>query len=424
MKILQETKPFDRLIASKIFKPIALLVCGYMLFFQLVTLTFVIVALKGDADFKQLYAAAYMVRTGHAHQMYNYQETARVERELVGQDVTVLPFNHLAYEALLVAPLSFFSYKTAFLIFFGVNVVLAYLCFVILKPLFAHLGELWKPLIYAPFLIFWPVVVTLREGQDSLLLLLAIILSFRFYDDKREFAAGVALALGLFKFNFVLPVTALFLLWKHWRFVKGFALGAATVGLTSLAVVGFGSWKTYGMYLLGMSTKLDDAGRKAYGVFPELMSNLRGFVSGAIGSSASQMAIQAIVVAASLLLILWASRKKESFALAACVAYLVSYHAFPHDQIILILPVAIVAAIAPQASGRLLVSGALIIAMDTITAMAKIIPVWLLAIPVLYFAYEIGKVRFERPLMLLSSGPWDSSRKFTARGSGGFSYCD
>jgi hypothetical protein len=45
------------------------------------------------------------------------------------------------------------------------------------------------------------------------------------------------------------------------------------------------------------------------------------------GAPASQLVVQAAVVMTLLLFILWAGRKRRSFALAALVAFFVSYHA-------------------------------------------------------------------------------------------------
>ncbi|MGH9538982.1 MAG: hypothetical protein ACRD3H_13735, partial [Terriglobales bacterium] len=48
--------------------------------------TFFPSALHGHADFRQLYAAGYMVRTGHAGELYNIGAQQQFQDALVGSD--------------------------------------------------------------------------------------------------------------------------------------------------------------------------------------------------------------------------------------------------------------------------------------------------------------------------------------------------
>jgi hypothetical protein len=381
---------WQRVRKSHAFRPVAFFLFGYLLLAQVLSLFGIAGGLAGEADFKQLYAAGYMVRTGHAREIFNYQATARYEHELVGQVGAILPYNHPSYEALLLAPFSIFSYKVAYLLFFCGNTLVMFLVFLLLRAYLTGYAELWKPLIYAPFLCFFPVQVALVQGQDSIFLLATIVCAFRLEESKRDFWAGFTLAFGLFKFQFVFPIALLFLLWKRWRLVSGFASGAIIWGAVSLAVTGLDSWRTYGSYLLSMSANLTPNGSEMYGILPERMANLRGVVSGTVGALAPRLVVQATVAIASLLLILWAARKSCSFALAALVAFLVSYHAYPHDQVVIVLALALAAITARTASGLQLASCAFVIATPTV-AMLTGMPFWLVGIPILVFTYETGR---------------------------------
>src|SRR6266568_8865693 len=94
----------------------------------------------GRADFRQLYAAGYMVRTGLRHELYDYDLQKQFENLIVGQSDTPLPFNHLAYEAIIFAPLSFFSYRTAYFIFLTINLLLLVTSFRLLDPWMGNLA--------------------------------------------------------------------------------------------------------------------------------------------------------------------------------------------------------------------------------------------------------------------------------------------
>src|SRR5437016_2286920 len=102
----------------------AFVICGYLIFVHLWlwVLTYPH-SLGGRADFRQLYTAGYILRNGYGHQLYNRNLQTQLENVVVGPSDTPLPFNHLAYESLIFAPLSLFPYRTAYLIFLLVNVV-------------------------------------------------------------------------------------------------------------------------------------------------------------------------------------------------------------------------------------------------------------------------------------------------------------
>ena len=58
-------------------------------------------------DFRTQYTAGYMVRTGHAQELFNYEITREMQNEKVSQSDKALPFIHLAYEAILYVPSRF-----------------------------------------------------------------------------------------------------------------------------------------------------------------------------------------------------------------------------------------------------------------------------------------------------------------------------
>src|SRR5713226_405843 len=61
-------------------------------------------AIQGHSDFRHLYTAGYMVRTGHRGELYDYGVEQRFQDDLVSREAVALPFNHLAYESLIFIP--------------------------------------------------------------------------------------------------------------------------------------------------------------------------------------------------------------------------------------------------------------------------------------------------------------------------------
>src|SRR5215467_5915301 len=71
--------------------------------------------MRGFVDFRHLYTAGYMVRTGQGASLYDFAESERLQNMLVGRAEGALQFNHLAYESLLYVPFSLLSYRSAYL---------------------------------------------------------------------------------------------------------------------------------------------------------------------------------------------------------------------------------------------------------------------------------------------------------------------
>src|SRR5213080_1241574 len=77
-------------------------------------LTFFPNAMRGHADFRQLYIAGYLVRTGHRTQLYDYAAQTYFQNTLVSNDERALPFIRPAYQALMFVPFSLLPYRTAY----------------------------------------------------------------------------------------------------------------------------------------------------------------------------------------------------------------------------------------------------------------------------------------------------------------------
>jgi Glycosyltransferase family 87 len=292
-------------------------------------------------DFRMQYTAAYMLRSGYGRQLYDYDKTMKFQNDMVSPARQALPFDHLAYEALLYVPFSFFSYQTAYLLFFGVNLAILTYSFLLLKPYISKLGEIWPYLPLAIFACFLPVTMALIEGQDSIILLSLMILIVINLGNGKDSLAGIFLGLACFKFQYVVPIVLLFLLWGRWRFVAGVAIsGSALLGL-SLWLTGVGGFLSYVHILTNISTQFSSQNGIKLGIRPELMPNLRGLAF-AIAGTHSRIT-NAVTMILSAAVLIWAITRRPSFPLALTAALLVSYHETISDASLLVLPVALAA---------------------------------------------------------------------------------
>lgn len=292
-------------------------------------------------DLRAFYAAGTIVRGGHANQLYDYDYERHLQDVVVGQRANALPFLYPPFAALLFVPLSLLPYRLAFFALLLFNVGLLFAVARLLAPwlpAFAGKSRLLLPSLYG---CLFAVSVALMQGQVSFLLLLAYSGSYVLGRQKRHFAAGLLLSVALIKFQIVFPVILLFVLWRQWRLVSGFLVGAFGVVALSLAVVGRAGLVSYWHGMIGMagSTARNAArGKAQYGMFPTDMPNLHGLSyglsHGAAWGSLLNLALCCLVLG-------WAMRRSPSLLLALPAAMLVSYHMQPHDLTLLLLPLSL-----------------------------------------------------------------------------------
>ena len=309
-------------------------------------LTFLPKALRGHADFRQLYVAGYMVRTGHRTQLYDYAAQTYFQNTLVSNDERALPFIRPAYQALMFVPFSLLPYRTAYLGFLLLNVLLLALAFLILQPRLRGLSRVWPGLPPALFLGFYPVALALMQGQDSILLLALLAAALVSLERNRDLTAGALAGVGLFKFQIVVPIVLLFLLWRRWRFVKGFMFSAILVGLLSFITSGWAETVVFVHSLLSVGAGLPAVpGEINFPLRINIMANLRGLIYGLASLRAPQRWLQVTTLLLSSIVVISVrargrqQRGGDALVLAITAGVVVSYYLFIHDLSILLIPI-------------------------------------------------------------------------------------
>jgi len=320
------------------------------------------IALSGHADFRQLYAAGYMVRAGQRHQLYEYEAQKTAQDAVVSREEKAMPFIRPAYQALLFVPFSLLKYQTAYLLFLVVNVGLAAGCFLLLRRRLPGLAAMSRILPAALFMSFLPMSIALMQGQDSIILLFLLAGAQAASDQDREATAGALVGLGLFKFQITLPIAFVFLARRHWRFFRGFGAAATLVTAISVALAGLGETRAFATSLLRQSTDLSSgASSNVLPLGVHMMANLRGLVSALAGEHAQSVWVQAITVVLSIGLLAWIgftlNRKQQSMdllPLAITASAVVSYYLFIHDLTVMIIPILLSLNdhITPQSEGK------------------------------------------------------------------------
>jgi hypothetical protein len=299
-------------------------------------------ATRGLADFRQLYTGAYMLRTGHAAKLYDYDTQQHFLEELVPvHGYSILCITHPAFEELLFIPFSLLTYRVAYWLFLTLNCTLLVLCLALLRRRLKRLSHRWRYFPALLFLAFYPISRAMMQGQDSILMLTILAAALWALDGERELLAGFLIGVGMFKFQIAIPIALLFMMWRRWRFSAGFAASSAMVMFLSLWLVGISGAKDYVRLLASLSLRLiSEADILRYGANPSKMLNLHGLVSAMFEGRLPHAYVQFLVAACSVAVLLTAARRGPSLLLAIAAASLVSYHFIDHDAALLIILIA------------------------------------------------------------------------------------
>ena len=305
---------------------------------------------EGLPDFSGAYTAGRILRDGRGSQLYDDELQESIQRSFSARAIekrgTILPYIHLPYEALLYAPLAHFSYLTAYGIWLGVNLLLLVSIPFLLRGSLKGLGQAPLYLWLLAGFAFFPIFSSLIQGQDSVLLLFLYCLAWRNLERGSELAAGGWLAMGLYKYQLVLPFVLP--LWRRKKLIAGFLCVAAILGLISLAITGWASLLGYPRYLWRTEHDL----KYGFNTLPGLIANLRGLVSGVVPKSHPEIEIglTALFSAVVLVLMVCAAGKASAyfesrrplFSLGLVGTVLLSYHLYVHDLSVLFLAIVLV----------------------------------------------------------------------------------
>jgi hypothetical protein len=306
----------------------------------------------GTPDFAALYGTAKFVHRGVAP---NYDPTKihGVDASVNDRGAKPLPpaesqvdMLHPPFEILLFLPFTWMPYAKAYIVWSASNLVFLWGVVLVLWKYLPRLHPEFEVLaiLYGSFL---PVIICLIQGQDSILLLLLLSLSFAALAEGRDRRAGIFLALGLFKFHLVLPLIVALMVMRRWRVVAGFFLGFGSLLLVSFAVVGTRATLKYIPFISHFSRHISVHASERTAMMP----NVRGLVAFLSGSFASAREQSLIVICLSAVILLltigwiWKFRKRPAavwFSLVLAVTSLISYHYYIYNSVILVLPLLLV----------------------------------------------------------------------------------
>lgn len=234
--------------------------------------------LWGPGDFPAFYTAGHIIRDGNAHRLYDFSLQAQVQQAfLLSHGWTfaggLLPYNYPPFFAPIFVPLSYLPLAWAFQVWSLVNIVLVLASTGLLLHVQKKRSRRDLATAGLVVLAFFPVFRGLYNGQTNFLILFVVTLSYLALKSKRDYLAGVTLALGLVKPQLVVVIAAMLLYHRRWRAVSAFGITGAVLLFISWMMVGVDGFISYVDLVRQMSNWDSIAG-----IYPAAMPNLRGTV--------------------------------------------------------------------------------------------------------------------------------------------------
>jgi hypothetical protein len=305
---------------------------------------------RGDPDFTVFYTAGKMLREGLGPQLYNPRAQLAVQAEFAkNSDIRrgPLPYIHPPFEALFFLPLTFLPYTQAFTAWNLINLTALFGVAMLLKNPLLSLQAIPVRQMVVLCLAFFPIFANFHQGQDAILLLLVVTLSFRALDHDADFVAGCWLGFGLFKYHLIVPLALILAIWRGRKFILGFGLVSSAAVLISSALVGWKGALQYPAYAWNVVS------HPAFGgIPPGQLPSLYGLLAGWPFSRHAGLVVHVVVAAGSLALVMMlaglrkCAQKRGSFRLcfaaAVMVALLVGYSTNSYDLSLLVLPLAVI----------------------------------------------------------------------------------
>lgn len=182
----------------------------------------------GHNDFLPRYTQGRLAGTDR---MYDVEAGFREQERIAGFHIAYAYHDRFPWQNLLFAPLSRLPYRAAYWLWVGLNLA----CFAALVRfwLLPRDSNLWGT-------VYFPAAASLIVGQDALMiaacLMAALLLSHR----RRDFAAGLVLALCTAKPHLFLFVPVALAAHRRWRLIAGACLGTAALLAVSTVLAGPG----------------------------------------------------------------------------------------------------------------------------------------------------------------------------------------
>lgn len=290
------------------------------------------------ADYPAFYGAARIVAEGDGRDLYDSERQIAAQQDLFPPDETgFIPFPYPPYVALAYVPLGHLGYRLSYTIHTVFMVGTLLLSLWMARPMSRIVRDQFF-LTFAIVMLYYPMMRTILGGSNTALSLLLLVLSWRAAAKGRSLFAGVCLGLLLFKPQYALPITGLFLLSHRWKVILGSVLTAATLWAVGVWVSGWGwisEWFGYGHWVIRVAADIDKTKAISWIGFFEAVWGTDSILAAVAGYSFVAVTVLITSIA------WWQGRRQgdlaAQIAIAAVCIVLIPWHTFYYDVGILVV---------------------------------------------------------------------------------------
>ncbi len=273
-------------------------------------------------DFLSLYSGAYMTSHGQAAHLYEPAAQWAVEKKLAPSNVDLVPFIRPPFYALLLSPLGRLPFRAAFV---GWSLLQ-------IGVLVACLAWAWRRFGTVALMLGCmsvPAAIGIAHGQDAVLFLAVVLVSYTLTEKGNEIGGGAVLGLLLVKFHLAPLWILAMILQRRWKMLAGFAATGATAAGVSLALIGTGGVRSYAALLLNRDLEWLSPS-------PEFMISLQGLAANLGITSAAAYAIAAAAIVGLFLVGLQQAPLWRVYAVTTAASLLLVPHVYGYDAAMLL----------------------------------------------------------------------------------------
>jgi hypothetical protein len=308
-------------------------------------------------DYIQFYSAGLTLRLGDVDQLYNFDYQKQLQESIAGTTLdSIHAFITPPFLAWLYLPFSAFPYTISFLLWSAFSLTALWLSF-------SWLGFEKPARKYLWALSWFPLFASISFGQNSLLSLAILSLTYLFWNSNKKLAAGVVISLLLYKPQLMLGVSLLWLLeWRRdWKALLGLGIGCGVITSLSIWLLPEASQD----YLIISRT-----------ILPKLLSTegfplwhahtLRAFIllmfPGQVNLSNFFWILLSIIAVFAFIRFWRVYRENRTllYAGAICLTILITPHAMIYDWVLLLIPAVLIWENKPELQKELVAIFALI----------------------------------------------------------------
>jgi len=289
-------------------------------------------------DFFSFYAAARLFLARGGSGVYDHALQKQFQDQVTAQwpgHFILLPYIHPPYYTPLIAPLGLLPYRTAYLLWGLVNLLLAGVVIALLVRTSDTLRGRSALIAVALAAGVFPLFVTLLQGQSDLVMMLPLAGAYAAWARGRTGWAGVLAGLALVKPQLILLLPALFLARRAWRALAAMAAVGLALVLVATAFSGVRAIAGY----LGVVAGWALGGTQVFPITGQTVYSVRGVLEQVPGGRLPALGLLAILLLLVALSLSWRPDvPRLDMALAIAASVTLSPYQNLHDLSLLLIP--------------------------------------------------------------------------------------